>query len=89
MFLFQVSSANAASGNVAAASVGPSRSMPRPIHMVGMQRMPNTGMTSFNVTSQAGIAPPNSGGLPLQRGGAGAHAHQQQVIFSDFPFFPI
>ncbi|XP_074590244.1 cyclin-dependent kinase E-1 isoform X2 [Curcuma longa] len=77
-----VSSANAASGNVAA-SVGPSRSMPRPIHMVGMQRMPNTGMTSFNVASQAGIAPPNSGGLPLQRGGAGAHGHQQQLRRKD------
>ncbi|XP_042463748.1 cyclin-dependent kinase E-1-like isoform X2 [Zingiber officinale] len=77
-----VSSANAASGNVAA-SVGPSRSMPRPIHMVGMQRMPNANMTSFNVASQAGIAPPNSGGLPLQRGGAGAHGHQQQLRRKD------
>lgn len=67
--------------------------MPRPMHMVGMQRVPTTGMTTaFNVASQAGIVPPNSGSIPMQRGAA-AHAHQQQqqqqqVIFvAIFSFF--
>ncbi|RRT63360.1 hypothetical protein B296_00041599 [Ensete ventricosum] len=76
-FLIFVSSGNAASGNVAAASVPPPRSMPRPMHVVGMQRMPNTGMPAFNVATQTGIGAPASGNIPMQRGAA-AQAHQQQ-----------
>ncbi|URD83975.1 Cyclin-dependent kinase [Musa troglodytarum] len=73
-----VSSGNAASGNVAASSVAPPRSMPRPMHVVGMQRMPNTGMPAFNVATQTGIGAPASGNIPMQRGAA-AQAHQQQT----------
>ncbi|XP_064947061.1 cyclin-dependent kinase E-1-like isoform X2 [Musa acuminata AAA Group] len=77
-----VSSGNAASGNVAAASVAPPRSMPRPIHVVGMQRMPNTGMPAFNVATQTGVGAPTSGNIPMQRGAA-AQAHQQQLRRKD------
>ncbi|CAD5171421.1 unnamed protein product [Musa acuminata subsp. burmannicoides] len=77
-----VSSGNAASGNIAAASVAPSRSMPRSMHVVGMQRMPNTGMSTFNVAPQAGIGAPSSGNIPIPRGAA-VQAHQQQLRRKD------
>lgn len=62
--------------------------MPRPMHVVGMQRMPNTGMPAFNVATQTGVGAPTSGNIPMQRGAA-AQAHQQQVVFAAICFFPV
>uniref|UniRef100_A0A5B7AWT2 Putative cyclin-dependent kinase E-1-like n=1 Tax=Davidia involucrata TaxID=16924 RepID=A0A5B7AWT2_DAVIN len=75
-----VSSGSAVSGSMAGPHVVPTRSVPRPMPMVGMQRMPPQGMTAYNLTSQAGIGGGmNPGGIQMQRGVA-AQAHQQQQL---------
>lgn len=53
------------------------RSMPRPMPMVGMQRMQPPGIPTYNLASQAGMG--NPGGIPMQRGVA-PQAHQQQQV---------
>ncbi|KAH0448051.1 hypothetical protein IEQ34_021851 [Dendrobium chrysotoxum] len=79
---FEVSAAVAIPGSVAASSVVPPRAVPRPISMLGMQRMPPASMAAFNIASQAGIGGLNPGGIPIQRGAA-AQAHPQQLRRKD------
>lgn len=74
--MIQVSAAIAIPGSVVSASVVPPRAVPRPMPMLGMQRMP----PAFNIASQAGIGGLNPGGIPIQRGAA-PQAHPQQVVF--------
>lgn len=77
--LGQVSSGNATSGGMHGPHVMPTRSVPRPMQMVNMQRMPPQGMSAYNLASQAGMgAGMNPGNMPMQRG-VSAQAHQQQV----------
>ncbi|CAK9153440.1 unnamed protein product [Ilex paraguariensis] len=72
------SSGNAISGSMAGPHVMPSRSVPRPMPMVGMQRMQPQGLTGYNLSSQAGMGGQmNPGGIPMPRG-VTAQAHQQQ-----------
>lgn len=70
---------------MAAGHVVPNRSVPRPMPVVGMQRIPAQGMSAYNLTSQAAMGGGmNPGSIPMQRGVA-AQAHQQQVfIFLNF-----
>ncbi|KAI0488389.1 hypothetical protein KFK09_028220 [Dendrobium nobile] len=77
-----VSAAVAIPGSVAASSVVPPRAVPRPISMIGMQRMPPASMAAFNIASQAGIGGLNPGGIPIQRGAA-AQGHPQQLRRKD------
>ena len=66
---------NTVSGSVA--SMVPARPVPRPMPLVGMQRMPaGAGMAAFNLASQAGMGGLNPAAIPMQRG---SQAHQQQV----------
>ncbi|KAK9266214.1 hypothetical protein L1049_012417 [Liquidambar formosana] len=75
-----VSSGNAVSGNMAGAHGVTNRSVPRPIPMVGMQRMQPQGMTAYNLASQAGMGSGmNPGSIPMPRGVA-AQSHQQQQL---------
>ncbi|KAK4341039.1 hypothetical protein RND71_039540 [Anisodus tanguticus] len=79
----QVSSANAASGGMQGPHVMPTRSVPRPMQMVNMQRMQPEGMSAYNLDSQAGMgAGMNPGNMPMQRG-VSAQAHQQQMRRKD------
>ncbi|KAK6923699.1 Protein kinase domain [Dillenia turbinata] len=74
-----VSSGNAVSGNMTGAHVVPNRSVPRPMPVVGMQRM-QPSMAAYNLSAQAGLASGiNPGGIQMPRGVAAAH--QQQVLF--------
>ncbi|KAF3617694.1 Cyclin-dependent kinase E-1 [Capsicum annuum] len=67
----QVSSGNAASGGMHGPHVMPTRSVPRPMQMVNMQRMQPQGMSAYNLASQAGMgAGMNPVNMPMQRGGA-------------------
>ncbi|CAK9153439.1 unnamed protein product [Ilex paraguariensis] len=76
------SSGNAISGSMAGPHVMPSRSVPRPMPMVGMQRMQPQGLTGYNLSSQAGMGGQmNPGGIPMPRG-VTAQAHQQQQASS-------
>lgn len=51
------------------------RSVPRPMNVGGMQRIPHQAMQGYNLSSQAGMgAGMNPGGIPMQRG-----VPQQQV----------
>ncbi|XP_038982786.1 cyclin-dependent kinase E-1-like isoform X3 [Phoenix dactylifera] len=77
-----VSSGNAVPRSVAAASVVAPRQVPRPMPMVGMQRMPGAAMAAFNIASQAGMGGVNPGNIPMQRGAA-AQAQQQQLRRKD------
>lgn len=68
------------SGGMAGPHVMQNRSMPRPMPMVGMQRMQPPGIPAYNLASQAGMGSGvNPGGIPMQRGVA-AQAHQQQQV---------
>lgn len=51
--------------------------MPRPMPMVGMQRMQPPGIPTYNLASQAGMG--NPGGIPMQRGVPPQPQQQQQV----------
>ncbi|KAK3006886.1 hypothetical protein RJ639_016325 [Escallonia herrerae] len=51
----QASSGNAVSRSIAGPHVVPTRSVARPMHMGGMQRMQPQGMTAYNLASQAGM----------------------------------
>lgn len=74
--LCQVSS-GAVSGNMPGGHVS-NRSVPRPMNVVGMQRMPHQAMQPYNLASQAGMgAGMNPGGIPMQRGVPQAHQQQQ------------
>lgn len=55
-----------------------SRSVPRPVNVVGMQRMHHPGMQAYNLTSQAGMGSGmNPGGIPMQRGVPQGNQQQQ------------
>ncbi|XP_054821618.1 cyclin-dependent kinase E-1 isoform X2 [Prosopis cineraria] len=70
-----VSSGNAVSGSMTGGHVS-NRSVPRPMNVVGMPRMPP--MQAYNLASQAGMGGGmNSSGIPLPRGVAQAHPQQQ------------
>ncbi|KAK2966233.1 hypothetical protein RJ640_008216 [Escallonia rubra] len=78
--LLTASSGNAVSGSIAGPHVVPTRSVPRPMHMGGMQRMQPQGMTAYNLASQAGMgAGMNPASVPMQRG-VTPQAHQQQQL---------
>lgn len=80
MLIDQASSGNAVTGGIPGQHVLPNRSLPRPMHMVGMQRMQPQGIAGYNIASQAGMGGAmNPGGIPMQRGVA--QAHQQQQVF--------
>lgn len=84
-----MSSGNALPGSLTGGHVMPSRSVPRPMPMVGMQRMQPQGMANpyNNLSSQPGM---NPGSIPMQRGlSAQAHQQQQQQVhfFSFITFF--
>ncbi|KAA8547048.1 hypothetical protein F0562_003477 [Nyssa sinensis] len=75
-----VSSGNAVSGTMAGSHVVPTRSVPRPMPMVGMPRMPPQRMTAYNLSSQAGMGGGiNPGNIQMQRG-VPPQAHQQQQL---------
>lgn len=68
---------------MAAGHVVPNRSVPRPMPVVGMQRIQAQGMSAYNLTSQAAMGGGmNPGSIPMQRGVA-AQAHQQQMRRKD------
>ncbi|XP_075514683.1 cyclin-dependent kinase E-1-like isoform X1 [Primulina tabacum] len=76
----QVSSGNAASGGMQGGPhVMQTRSVPRPMPMVGVQRMQPPGIPAYNLASQAGMGGVNPGGIPMQRGVA-PQAHQQHQL---------
>ncbi|KAM7517976.1 hypothetical protein LguiB_016938 [Lonicera macranthoides] len=89
------SSGNQLSGGMVGPHVMPNRSMPRPMQMVGMQRMQPQGMAAYNLApSQAAAAAAAAaagmgGGMnPMQQRGvtqaqAQAQAHQQQLRRKD------
>ncbi|XP_029125272.1 cyclin-dependent kinase E-1 isoform X1 [Cajanus cajan] len=57
---------------------GSNRSVPRPMNVVGMQRMPPQAMAAYNLTSQAAMGDGmNPGGISKQRGVPQAHQPQQ------------
>lgn len=65
---------------MAGSHVMPTRNVPRPMHVPGMQRMQPQGMTAYNLSSQAQMGGAmNPGGIPMPRGVA--QAHQQQQVF--------
>ncbi|KAL6551917.1 Cyclin-dependent kinase E-1 [Orobanche gracilis] len=74
-----MSSGNSMPGGMAGPHVMQNRSMPRPMAMVGMQRMQPQGIPAYSLASQAGIGGVNPSGIPVQRGVA-AQAHQQQQM---------
>uniref|UniRef100_A0A7N0ZXN1 Protein kinase domain-containing protein n=3 Tax=Kalanchoe fedtschenkoi TaxID=63787 RepID=A0A7N0ZXN1_KALFE len=75
-----VNSGNAVANNMAGSHGMANRSASRPMHMVGMPRMPTQAMGPYNMASQAGMGGgTNPGGLPLQRGVA-PQSHQQQQL---------
>ncbi|KAL6519977.1 Cyclin-dependent kinase E-1 [Orobanche hederae] len=74
-----ISSGNSMPGGMAGPHVMQNRSMPRPMAMVGMQRMQPQGIPAYSLASQAGIGGVNPSGIPVQRGVA-AQAHQQQQM---------
>ncbi|KAG6398535.1 hypothetical protein SASPL_140000 [Salvia splendens] len=75
-----VSSGNTMSGSMSGAHAIQNRSIPRPMPMVGMQRMQPPGIPAYNLASQAGMGGGvNPGGMPMQRG-VSAQAHQQQQL---------
>lgn len=80
MLIDQPSSGNAVTGGIPGQHVMPNRSLPRPMHMVGMQRMQPQGIAGYNIASQAGMGAMNPGGIPMQRGVAQAHQQQQVVL---------
>lgn len=68
------------SGSMSGAHAMQNRSIPRPMPMVGMQRMQPPGIPAYNLASQAGMGGGvNPGGMPMQRG-VSAQAHQQQQV---------
>ncbi|KAL0332619.1 UNVERIFIED_CONTAM: Cyclin-dependent kinase E-1 [Sesamum calycinum] len=58
-----VSSGNSMSGVMGGPHVMQNRSMPRPMPMVGMQRMQPPGIPAYNLASQAGMGGVNPGGI--------------------------
>ncbi|XP_042022368.1 cyclin-dependent kinase E-1-like [Salvia splendens] len=75
-----VSSGNTMSGSMSGAHAMQNRSIPRPMPMVGMQRIQPPGIPAYNLASQAGMGGGvNPGGMPMQRG-VSAQAHQQQQL---------
>ncbi|KAL6542464.1 Cyclin-dependent kinase E-1 [Orobanche minor] len=74
-----ISSGNSMPGGMAGPHVMQNRSMPRPMAMVGMQRMQPQGIPAYGLASQAGIGGVNPSGIPVQRGVA-AQTHQQQQM---------
>ncbi|KAK6923501.1 hypothetical protein RJ641_011805 [Dillenia turbinata] len=82
LFSCQVSSGNAVSGNMTGAHIVPNRSVPRPMPVVGMQRMQPQSMAAYNLSAQAGLGSGiNPGGIQMPRGVAAAH--QQQLRRKD------
>lgn len=79
---YKASSGNSVAGGLGGPHVMQNRSMPRPVPVVGMQRMqPPPGIPAYNLASQAGLGGGvNPGGIPMQRGVA-AQPHQQQQVF--------
>ena len=87
LLLSQVSSGAAVSNSMPAGHV-PNRSVQRPIHVTGMQRMPHQAMQAYNLTSQAGMGGGmNPGGIPMQRGVPQPHQQQQVWCLLGFFFF--
>lgn len=66
---------NTVSGS--AASMVTARPVPRPMPIVGMQRMPSAGIAAFNLAPQPGMGGLNPAAIPMQRNSS--QAHQQQV----------
>ncbi|XP_073122907.1 cyclin-dependent kinase E-1 isoform X1 [Henckelia pumila] len=75
----QVSTGSAPSGGMPGPHVMQTRSVPRPVPMVGVQRMQPPGIPAYNLSSQAGMGGVNPGAIPMQRGVA-PQAHQQQQL---------
>lgn len=74
-----VTSGNSVSGGMPGSHVMQTRSMPRPMPIVGMQRMQPPGIPAYNL-SQGGMGGGiNPGNIPMQRGVA-PQAHQQQQM---------
>ncbi|XP_061346833.1 cyclin-dependent kinase E-1-like [Gastrolobium bilobum] len=74
-------SMTAVSGSMAGAH-GSNKSVPRPMNVVGMQRMPPQAMPTYNLTSQAAMGGGmNPGTIPKQRGVP--QANQQQLRRKD------
>jgi len=68
---------NAVSGSMPGPH-GSNRSVPRPVNVVGMQRMPPQAMAAYNLSSQAAMGDGmNPGGISKQRGVPQAHQPQQ------------
>lgn len=83
IMFYQASSGNTVSGNMAGAHAMNNRSVPRPMHMVGIQRMQPQGHAAYNLASQAGMGGGmNPGGIPMQRNVAAQAHQQQQVMFN-------
>ncbi|KOM30550.1 hypothetical protein LR48_Vigan01g010400 [Vigna angularis] len=56
---------------------GSNRSVPRPMNVVGMQRMPPQPMAAYNLTSQAAMGDGmNPGNISKQRGVPQGHPQQ-------------
>ncbi|CAM8881826.1 unnamed protein product [Rhodiola kirilowii] len=78
-----VNSGNVVANNMASSHVIANRSAPRPMHMVGMPRMPSQGI-AYNMASQAGMGGGmNPGGMAMQRGVAPPGHPQQQLRRKD------
>ncbi|KAK4490638.1 hypothetical protein RD792_001326 [Penstemon davidsonii] len=77
LVIYLVSTGN--SGSMAGPHAMQTRSVPRQMPMVGMQRMQPPGIPTYNLASQAGMGGVNPGGIPMQRGAA--QAHQQQQVY--------
>lgn len=78
----QQASGNQLSGAMGGPHVMGNRNVPRPVHMVGIQRIQQQqqqqNMAAYNLASQAGMGGAmNPGNIPMQRGVA-AQPHQQQ-----------
>ncbi|XP_071697189.1 cyclin-dependent kinase E-1 [Rutidosis leptorrhynchoides] len=74
----QQASGNQVAGNMGGPHVMANRNVPRPMHMVGVQRMQQQQNMAYNLASQAGMGGAmNPGNIPMQRGVA-AQPHQQQ-----------
>ncbi|CAJ1937747.1 unnamed protein product [Sphenostylis stenocarpa] len=62
---------------------GSNRSVPRPMNVVGMQRLPPQAMAAYNLTSQAAMGDGmNPGSISKQRGVPQGHQPQQVLCFA-------
>jgi len=76
-FLLVLSQVNAVSGSMPGPH-GSNRSVPRPMNVVGMQRLPPQAMAAYNLSSQAAMGDGmNPGDISKHRGVPQAHQPQQ------------